>query len=133
MPTGTGGMRSTRALRVALADGDSTARAALLAQLTTLSDIEIVATASNASDAVIDAWRHRPDVALLDLALPGIPVAEATRHILRAAPGSAVCVLVGSESDRGVSAALDAGAREALVKTASPEQIHNVLTRVRRA
>lgn len=131
MTTRTGAQAGLRRFRIVLGDGDQPSREGLVACLTTLGNVEVAAEASNGSDVVIEAWRHRPDVVLLDLTLPGMSAAETTRHIGRAAPESAVCLLVASETDPGISEALDAGARDCLVKSASPEQIAIVLKRLR--
>ena len=121
-----------RHFRVVVGNQDRQYREELVAGLTSLGYVEVAGAASNGSDVVIEAWRHRPDVVLLDLTLPGMSAAETTRHITRAAPNAAVCLLVSSENDPGISEALDAGARDCLVKTATPAQIATVLRRVSR-
>lgn len=125
-----GGRPDSPSLRVIIADGDRPYREQLVAGLTASGVMEVAATAANSSDVVIDAWQHRPDVVLLDLKLEGMTAAETTRHIMRAAPGTTVCLLAASESEPGIALALDAGARECLVKSAPPEQI---ATAVRKA
>ena len=118
-----------RPFRIVVADNDLSYRDVLVAGLSALGTLEVAAAATNSADAVIDAWQHRPDVVLLGVGLPGMSAADTTRHILRAAPGAAVCLLASSETDPGISAALDAGARDCLVRTESPEQIARTLKR----
>ena len=118
-----GGRPEKRSLRIVVADGDRPYRERLVAGLTASGVLEVAATATNSSDAVIDTYRHRPDVVLLDLKLEGMSAAETTRHIMRAAPGTTVCLLAASESEPDISLALDAGARACLVKSPPPEQL----------
>lgn len=132
MVTRSGTRADPRRFRVVVGDDDRPYREELVAHLTALGNVEVAGAAANGADVVIEAWRHRPDVVLLDLTLPGMSAAETTRHISRAAPNAAVCLLVASETDSGISEALDAGARDCLVKTATPEQIAIVLRRVSR-
>jgi DNA-binding NarL/FixJ family response regulator len=101
----------------------------LIALLGGLGNVEVVAAAGTGTDVVIEAYRHHPDVVLMDLRLPGFPIAEVVRHVLRAAPGTAVCLLVGTEFDQGISEALDAGARDCLKRSAAPEEITVMLRR----
>ncbi len=133
MPARTGMRPGARRFRVVVGERDQALRAGLLASLGTLSNVEVAASAANGADVVIEAWRHRPDVVLLDLRLPGMSAAEATRHITRAAPEAAVCLLVASEFDEGITEAIDAGARDCLVRSAPPEEIAIVLRRTVRA
>ena len=130
MTTRTGDHSTAERVRIVLGENDTAYRNGLIERLAELQDIEVAGEATNGPDIVIEAWRHRPDVVLIDLALPGMTAAEATKHISRAAPGSAVCLLVGSEGDPGVSDALDAGARECIVKTATSQQIAGILHRI---
>ena len=66
---------------------------------------------------------HRPDVAILDLQMPGQDGFAATREIRRVAPDVAVLVLTMSDDDDSVFAAMRAGARGYLVKGAEQEEI----------
>lgn len=132
MTPGTGSRPGGRHFRVVVGDHDRRHRDELVAGLTALGYVEVAGAATNGSDVVIEAWRHRPDVVLLDLTLPGMSAAETTRHITRAAPNAAVCLLVTAETDPGIAEALDAGARDCLVKTATAAQIATVLQRVSR-
>jgi two-component system nitrate/nitrite response regulator NarL len=123
MATRSGGRPDSRPVHVVLAGADAASLERLRTGLDAVGSVEVDATATNSSDVVIDAYRHRPDVVLLDLSLPGLPAAETIRHILRAAPDTSVCLLAASETDPGISAALDAGARECITSTLSPEAI----------
>jgi DNA-binding NarL/FixJ family response regulator len=119
----------SRRYRVVLGESDPAVREGLTTVLGGLATVDVVAVAATGADVVIEAFRHHPDVVLLDLRLPGLPAAEVVRHICRATPGTAVCLLVGTEFDQGISEALDAGARDCLKRTAAPEEIAVMLRR----
>jgi DNA-binding NarL/FixJ family response regulator len=78
------------------------------------------ATGEAAVEAVV---HHAPDVAVLDLAMPGIGGLEATRRITSEHPDTAVLVLTMSDDDASLFAALRAGARGYLLKEASATAI----------
>ncbi|HWE07706.1 MAG TPA: response regulator transcription factor [Solirubrobacteraceae bacterium] len=108
----------TPAIRVLLADGAALVRAGLRALLEGEHGIKVVAEATRGDEAVALAIEMRPDVVLMDAALPGLDGLQATRRIL-AAPGlSDARVLILSEDglDDDVFGALRAGATGFLVK-----------------
>lgn len=113
-----------------LGESDPAVREGLLTVLGGLGTVDVVAVTDTSANVVIEAFRHHPDVVLLDLRLPGLRAAEVVRHIARAAPGTAVCLLAGTEFDDGISEALDAGARDCLKRSAAPEEITVMLRRV---
>lgn len=122
--------QSAPSVRVIVGETDTPARAQLMAGLRQLGNIEVLSAAGNGSDVVIDAWRHHPDMVLLDIALPGMTAAETTRHIGRAAPDSAVCLLTPTEGDPAISEAMNAGARFFLLKDAPIEQINSLIIKL---
>jgi DNA-binding NarL/FixJ family response regulator len=108
----------TPAIRVLLADGAALVRAGLRALLEGETGINVVAEATRGEEAVALAIEMRPDVILMDVALPGLDGLQATRRIL-ATPGlSQARVLILSEDgpDEDVFGALRAGATGFLVK-----------------
>lgn len=98
---------ATRA-RLLIADDEPLVRAMLLAQLQP--DFEVVASAADADEAIALAREHQPDVAIVDVEMPGGGGLRATREIRACSPGTAVLVLSSDESDAGVLAMLQAGA-----------------------
>jgi DNA-binding NarL/FixJ family response regulator len=117
-------------VRVLLAEGNSTHREVLAARVGELTGIDLVGVEANAADAIISAYRQRPDVVLLDLSPPDRPAPDAIRHLLRVAPGVTVAMLVDREGDARLTPALDAGAAESLSKTASTEELESVVRRL---
>ncbi len=80
--------------------------------------IEISDRARDGSDAVEKIEKHQPNVAILDLRMPGMSGIEVARHVTRTAPGTAV-ILYTAFGDRALlTEALDAGARGFVLKEA---------------
>jgi DNA-binding NarL/FixJ family response regulator len=106
----------TDPLRVLIADDHPVFRGGLRALLATNPDIEIVAEATDGTEAIAVAASEQPDVVLMDLHMPGCDGVEATRAILEADPHIAVLVLTMFDDDDSVFAAMRAGARGYLLK-----------------
>jgi DNA-binding NarL/FixJ family response regulator len=117
-------------IRVLLAEDHRAMRAALERLLAGAGDLEVVAAAADGHEAVTLARRHRPDLVVLGLRMPGLDGIEATRRILRDHPGGRVLVLTGAPRGCDVRAALGAGATDCVAKDEGPEI---VLARIRAA
>ncbi|HUR48598.1 MAG TPA: response regulator transcription factor [Acidimicrobiales bacterium] len=120
------------ALRVVVVDDHPVVRAGLSALLESSGDIEVVAEAASADDAVAAALAHRPEVVVMDLNLPDASGAEATRRIKERAPGVAVLVLTMSEDGDSVRRAISAGATGYVLKGADPVQVVRAVEAVAR-
>jgi DNA-binding NarL/FixJ family response regulator len=72
--------------------------------------IEIAGHAGTGEEAIDVARRERPDVVLMDIAMPGMDGLEATRRIADEVPGTAILMLTGSNSRIDVDDARQAGA-----------------------
>ena len=119
-------------IRVLIADDHPVVRDGLTTLLSSVPGFEVVAEAGTGSEAVREAVVHSPDVALVDLQMPGMDGFEATREIARVAPTVAVLILTMHEDDDSVFTAMRAGARGYLVKGASQEEILGGITAVAR-
>lgn len=119
-----------RAVRVVIAEGDVDARNRIAGELAGIAGIDLVAMEGSAGDAIIAAYRLRPDVVLLDLTPPDRTAPDAIRHLLRVCPGVSVAMLVDTEEDARLTPALDAGARESLPKSAPAERFAATLRRL---
>ena len=97
-----------------------------------LPDVEVVGEAANGREAVEGAVVHRPDVMIMDLAMPDVDGFAATSEIKRVAPEVAVLVLTMSEDDETVAKAMRAGAQGYLLKGATKEEILRAVTSVAR-
>ncbi|QYX81880.1 response regulator [Streptomyces akebiae] len=118
-------------LRVVLADDQTLVRTGF--RMILRSDgIEVVAEATNGSEAVDAVRRTRPDVVLMDVRMPEMDGLEATRRILTGTPGEPrVIILTTFDLDQYVYAALSAGASGFLLKDVTPEQLISAVRTVR--
>jgi DNA-binding NarL/FixJ family response regulator len=119
------GAADLRVIRVAIADGQALVRAGFQALLASEEDIAMVGEAGDGDEAVALAKHARPDVMLVDFALPGLDGIEATWRIL-AEPALAdlqVLILTASERDDDLFGALRAGASGFFVKDTRPAEL----------
>jgi len=105
-----------RPLAVLIADDHPVVREGLRGMLAAESAIEVVAEAASGDEAVVLAKRHRPDVVLMDLRMPGGDGVQATAGIVAALPGTRVVVLTTYETDSDIVRAVEAGATGYLLK-----------------
>lgn len=112
-------------IRVLLADDQELVRAGFGALLSAEEDIEVVAEAGDGDEAVQLALRHRPDVVLMDVRMPGLDGIEATRRIALDAGLAAthVVILTTFDLDEYVFEGLRAGAAGFLVKDTEPAEL----------
>ena len=114
-------------IRVLIADDQRVVREGLTMIVRLIDGVEVVGTASDGLEAVECAERERPDVVLMDLRMPGMDGAEATRRIRAALPATQVRVLTTYADDESLFPALDAGARGYLTKDADAEEIERAI------
>jgi DNA-binding NarL/FixJ family response regulator len=120
------------AIHVLVAHGDRLARAGLGALLEAESDVAVVGSAADGTEAVVLAEELRPDVLLLDMAVPGMDAFRVTRLIVADADISSVRVLMLGESDEDekIFSSLRAGASGFLVRDAEPAELMQGIRRV---
>jgi DNA-binding NarL/FixJ family response regulator len=118
-------------IKLFLADDHKMFRDGLRVQLDNVENILVVGEASNGREAVKMVEDLKPDVAVLDVAMPLMNGIEATRHILKSLPDIKVIILSMFADDIYVREALKAGAQGYLLKEESViqlvEAIKNVL------
>jgi DNA-binding NarL/FixJ family response regulator len=119
-----------RRIRVLVADDHPIVREGLRAVVDTLPDMEFLGSVATGPEAVETALTERPDVVVMDLALPGIDGVEATRQIVAALPDVVVLVLTMHDDDTMLFGAIRAGARGYLVKGATQERIASAIRAV---
>jgi DNA-binding NarL/FixJ family response regulator len=112
-------------IRVIVADDQEPVRTGLRLLLESLPEIEVVGEAADGVAAVRLAQRVRPDVALLDIRMPGLNGIEATSLLAgpTVANPVAVVVITTFDLDEYVHGALRAGAKGFLLKEAGPQLI----------
>jgi DNA-binding NarL/FixJ family response regulator len=116
-----------RRIRVLAADDQRVVREGLAMLLSLLPDVEVVGTAADGEEAVRLATATQPDVVLMDLRMPHLDGAAATRRLRERCPDVRVIVLTTYADDRSVIDALRAGARGYLTKDAGAEEIRRAL------
>jgi len=108
---------------VLLADDHAVVRAGIRQFLEHAPDIVVVAEADDGQMAQVLISRHMPDVAVLDIQMPGATGIEVTRWARATHPEIGVLVLTAYDDDPYVMAVLQAGANGYVLKTASPAAI----------
>jgi DNA-binding NarL/FixJ family response regulator len=110
-------------IRVVLADDHNLVRGGIRALLEELPDVQVVAEAADGRDAVARIAEHRPDVALLDIAMPGLNGLEAAARIGRETPGTRVVILSMHSAPGYVAQALAAGVAGSVLKDAFVDEL----------
>ena len=105
-------------IRLLIADDQRVVREGLSMLVGLIEGVEVVGTASDGIEAVELAQAEKPDVVLMDLRMPNMDGAEATRRIRAALPETQVLVLTTYADDESLFPALQAGARGYLTKDA---------------
>ncbi|MGI5440326.1 response regulator [Streptomyces shenzhenensis] len=110
-------------IRVTVADDQAVVRAGIVAILDAEPGLSVVGQAADGESAVARVLELRPDVALMDIRMPGDGGLAATARITADVPGTRVVVLTTFDLDEYVFAALRAGAVGFLLKDAEPERV----------
>ena len=110
-------------IRVMIVDDHAVVRSGLSAFLFAFDDLEFVGEASGGAEAVDRCLALKPDVVLMDLVMPGVDGAEATRRIKEACPDVQVIALTSYKEDDLVQGALKAGALSYLLKNLSADEL----------
>jgi DNA-binding NarL/FixJ family response regulator len=121
---------AARPIRVLAADDQRVVREGLAMLLGLLPDVEVVGTAADGEEALALVAELHPDVVLMDLRMPRLGGAEATRRLRDEFPEVKVIVLTTYADDRSVIDALRAGALGYLTKDAGAAEIQQALRQV---
>ncbi len=116
-------MDAERPIKVMIVDDHAVVRSGLSAFLLAFDDLEHVGDATGGADAVTRCTELRPDVVLMDLVMPEVDGAEATRRIKEACPHVQVIALTSYKEDDLVQGALKAGALSYLLKNVSADEL----------
>ncbi|MBF6025602.1 response regulator transcription factor [Lysobacter niastensis] len=114
-------------MRVLICDDHTLVRAGLRRLLESFCNIEVVAEAANADEAVIGTQQTQPDIVLLDLSMPGRSGFEALAELRRVSPDSAVVVMSMHDDPAHVRESLARGASGFVVKEAAPAELEIAL------
>jgi two-component system response regulator DesR len=120
----------TASIRLVLADDESLTRGAVGALLGLERDLVVVAEASTGDEAVACVRRHHPDVAVLDVEMPGRDGAEVAQWVATNEPGTRCIVLTRHARPGVLRRALAAGAAGFVTKSAPASVLADVIRRV---
>jgi DNA-binding NarL/FixJ family response regulator len=110
-------------IRVLVADDQAVVRQGVVLLLSTAADIEVAGEAVDGLEALRLALDLKPDVALVDLRMPGLDGAQVTERIAAAGTGTRVLILTTYADDDAVLPALRAGAAGYLTKDVTSEAL----------
>lgn len=110
-------------IRILVVDDHTLFREGLIALLSRTRDLEVIGSASNGVDAIMQATALLPDVILMDIQMPEMNGIEATQQILQIRPETGIIVLTMMENEDAVFAALCAGARGYILKGADKAEV----------
>jgi two-component system, NarL family, response regulator LiaR len=119
-------------IRVLVVDDHAIVRKGIRAVLELEPDIELVGEAGNGTAAVAGAQALKPDVILMDLLMPDMNGAEATRRIKAHSPAVSILVLTTFAEQELVLSAIKAGASGYQLKDSSPEVLLEAIRQVYR-
>jgi NarL family two-component system response regulator LiaR len=120
-------MNENKPIRVLLVDDHGVVRKGLRAFLLAYDDLDLVGEASNGEQAVHLCKKLQPDVVLMDLVMPEMDGATATRAIRRDCPKTEVIALTSFKDRELVEGALQAGAIGYLLKDVSADELANAI------
>jgi NarL family two-component system response regulator LiaR len=103
-------------IKVLIIDDHAILRMGLTALLNSKKDIEVVGDAANGTTGIRKAAKLKPDVVIVDLVMPDMDGVETTRQLLEKDPDAKVMILTTFGTADGISHALAAGARGAVMK-----------------
>lgn len=117
-------------ITIMIVDDHAVLRMGLSTLLNTKSEFKVVGDAETGEEALSRYARLKPDVVLMDLVIPGMSGDEITRRLLAADPTAKVLVLTTFSTSSGISAALEAGAKGALLKSSPFKEITQAIKEV---
>jgi len=110
-------------IRVLLTDDHTLFRQGMKTLISAESDMEVVAEAANASDAITRAAETRPDVVLMDIGMPGLSSFEATRQIRKNRPEAKVLFLTMYDDEDYLVECMEVGASGYVLKDSPAAQL----------
>ena len=117
-------------IRVLLADDHSIVRAGLRRIIEEAGDIEVVAEADDGREAIQLVREHSPDVAVVDISMPGLDGLEVISQLQTIHADIPILILTMHEEGQYVVRAIEAGAMGYITKQSAPEQLVNAIRKV---
>jgi DNA-binding NarL/FixJ family response regulator len=123
-------MSEQKGIRILSVDDHPLLREGIAAVINSQQDMQVIADASSAQDALQQYRKHRPDVTLMDLRLPDKSGIDTMIAIRTEFPEARVIILTTFEGDVEIQRALEAGARAYLLKSMPPKELLEVIRQV---
>jgi two-component system NarL family response regulator len=123
-------MAQQKIISVMIVEDQAIIREGISLLLETQADLHVVAEAASGEQAIELYQKHRPDITLMDLRLPGISGSEAIARIRRDHPAARFIVLTTYEGDEDIHSALRAGAKGYLLKGMSRDELLSAIRAV---
>lgn len=117
-------------IRILIVDDHAILRMGLTSILGTRDDLEVIGDASSGKAALAKLAKTAPDVAIVDLMMPGMDGIETTSRIRAARPETRVLILTTFGSSDGIARALEAGADGAILKNTGLDELHKAIRAV---
>ena len=123
-------MATTKPIRILSVEDHPVFREGLSTIIGSQQDMVLVAQADNAADAMTEFRRHRPDITLMDLRLPGTNGTDTLIAIRGEFPQARIIMLTTSDSDGEIQRALRAGASAYMLKSMAKNELLGVIQSV---
>ena len=117
-------------IRVLLADDHSIVRAGLRRIVEESEDMEVIAEAADGREAIQQVHKTLPDVAIIDISMPGIDGLEVVSQLRSFYPKLPIIILTMHEEEQYVVRAIEAGAMGYITKRSAPEQLVKAIRKV---
>jgi DNA-binding NarL/FixJ family response regulator len=121
---------STKSIRILLADDHSIVLDGLKRILEDCDDLEVVAEASSGEQALRMAMEKRPDVAVVDISMPGMDGLEVVARLKDQTDEIPVIILTMYEEEQYMFRAMEVGAKGYITKRSAPDQLVHAVHRV---
>ena len=119
-------------IRILIVDDHAILRVGLATLLNTYSDFTVIDEAESGAIALRKVTQLQPDVVILDLLMPGMDGVETTTRLIRDNPNTRILILSTFGTSDGISHALEAGARGAILKNADIGELETAIRTVAR-
>ncbi len=110
-------------IKVLIADDHSIVRAGLVRIVEESDEMEVIAEASDGNEAIDQVRNKKPDVAVIDISMPGLDGLEVLSYLKEFFPKLPVIILTMHEEEQYIIRAIEAGALGYITKKSAPEQL----------
>ncbi len=125
-------MEASPKITVIIVDDHAVVRQGMRAFLNTAADLDVVGEAENGAQAIQLVSNLAPDVALVDMLMPGMDGVEITRAIRSQSPHTQVIIFTSFHEDDHIFPAIQAGALSYLLKDALPDEVADAVRKAAR-